>query len=157
MTLNVGGRDYRLLRSTLAACEGPLAVVARADIPPAADERGHPYIDGDPELFRYVVNYLRRRRAFVPAGFSRWAELRAEFDFFALPFPDDAVKEARRCEEVAKEEAERQEREAKRRAEEAEEAAERKRKRSRGPVTVTLTIVDYGGEERIQVDGSANW
>eukprot|EP00662_Eupelagonemidae_sp_cell21_P052225 gene52225-29569_t len=92
VALNVSGREFRVLRSTLMSLPGPLAVLAGGAFPTTADADDRPYVECDPDLFPYIINYLRRRRAFLPPDFSRWEELRVEFDFYSFELPPDAAE-----------------------------------------------------------------
>eukprot|EP00662_Eupelagonemidae_sp_cell21_P003291 gene3291-52924_t len=96
VSISVGGKD------TLASHGGMLKGIAEGSVPSTADASGRPILECDPDLFKYVANFLRRGKAFLPPEFALWDELRAEFDFLGLPFPQDAqnaqqgVQEAKR-------------------------------------------------------------
>ncbi|KPI89117.1 hypothetical protein ABL78_1761 [Leptomonas seymouri] len=60
IVLNVGGTNITTLQSTLCSSPSLLAEWAKDDFRQfPRDSQGHPFLDRDPNIFAYIVNYLR--------------------------------------------------------------------------------------------------
>nr|XP_054767897.1 BTB/POZ domain-containing protein kctd15-like [Lytechinus pictus] len=84
--LNVGGVVYATSRSTLVRYpDSMLGVIFTAAVPTPKDKQGNYMIDADGQMFRYILNYLRRGTLSLPKGFAEYRLLYEEAAFFQLP------------------------------------------------------------------------
>ncbi|XP_041479200.1 BTB/POZ domain-containing protein kctd15-like [Lytechinus variegatus] len=84
--LNVGGVVYTTSRSTLVRYpDSILGVIFTASVPTPKDNQGNYMIDADGQMFRYILNYLRRGTLSLPKGFAEYRLLYEEAAFFQLP------------------------------------------------------------------------
>ncbi|XP_043190432.1 BTB/POZ domain-containing protein KCTD16-like [Amphibalanus amphitrite] len=95
--LNIGGVCYTTALSTLTSCPGSLLAQLFTDgsDPPPQDCRGRYFIDRDGVLFRYVLDFLRTRKAVLPESFQEGNRLLAEAEFFQLPEFAEALRSTR--------------------------------------------------------------
>lgn len=94
MRLNVGGKLFTTLRSTLCSVPGSMLEAmfsGRFGSPALRDDTGAYFLDRDPSYFEFVLAYLRdpRNRPTAGAQHSRLGILR-EFEYFGL-LPDAGV------------------------------------------------------------------
>ncbi|XP_071487647.1 uncharacterized protein [Diadema antillarum] len=84
--LNVGGVLYRTCRSTLTRYPNSMlgAMFTSSMTPAARDEHGNYLIDGDGEIFRHILNFLRRGDLCLPEGFRFLDLLQKEADFYQI-------------------------------------------------------------------------
>ena len=68
MTLNVGGKEFQTLRSTIASNAVLADHVARAEANQEITIKGSVFVDRDPTHFGFILGYLRNR---VDAGWVR--------------------------------------------------------------------------------------
>ena len=67
LLLNVGGEIFVTSKATLCKYpESPLAKMVRGEVKQHFDKDGNLFIDHDPKLFGYVLNYLRSGATTVP-------------------------------------------------------------------------------------------
>lgn len=63
IVINVGGQLFTTLKSTLTSQESILSILEASEeegrIPFARDADGYPFIDTDPEQFKYILHFLR--------------------------------------------------------------------------------------------------
>jgi hypothetical protein len=70
ITINVGGRRFTTLRSTLTGQSSFFAGLLSGAWPEQACQiNGEPFVDANPDLFDHVLNYLRR--SFPPIFWTR--------------------------------------------------------------------------------------
>lgn len=96
VTLNVGGSLYTTTRGTLTRFPSSmLGSVFKYAAPVAItkDEHGRVFIDRDGELFRHILNYLRRGYLVLPEGFNELDMLSDEATFYELPKLVDLLHE----------------------------------------------------------------
>ena len=83
--LNIGGREYVTSKSTLQMDpEGMLATMISGRVPSAKINDAY-FIDRDPDLFCYVLEFLRTGHVELPNSEGSWRRLEREADFFMLP------------------------------------------------------------------------
>jgi hypothetical protein len=92
VNLNVGGRHFATIKSTLAkdpkSSLGTLVATAPVRGPGAIDSEGRIFIDRDPQLFEEVLAYLRDGPRWIPPSDLRTAQqLANEFKHFNLSCP----------------------------------------------------------------------
>ncbi|XP_072050110.1 BTB/POZ domain-containing protein KCTD21-like [Amphiura filiformis] len=84
--LNVGGVIYTTSRSTLTKYPNSmLGTMFSGRLPTTKDEYGNYWIDGNGDIFRYVLEFLRRGCLMVPDHFQDFEILEKEADFYQLP------------------------------------------------------------------------
>eukprot|EP00057_Strongylocentrotus_purpuratus_P027127 XP_011681601.1 PREDICTED: uncharacterized protein LOC576837 isoform X2 [Strongylocentrotus purpuratus] len=84
--LNVGGVVYMTSRSTLFRYpDSLLGILFTASVPTPKDGQGNYMIDGDGQMFRHVLNYLRRGALCLPNDFQEHRLLQQEAAFYQLP------------------------------------------------------------------------
>lgn len=96
VTLNVGGSLYTTTRGTLTRFPNSMLGAIFKYVGPVAitkDEHGRVFIDRDGELFRHVLNYLRRGYLVLPEGFNELDMLADEATFYELPKLVDLLHE----------------------------------------------------------------
>ena len=94
--LNVGGIIYTTTRSTLTRYPNSmLGSMFSGRMPTTKDEHDNYWIDGNGEIFRYVLDFLRRSRLLLPERFDEFDLLEMEADFYQIPEMTKAVKESR--------------------------------------------------------------
>ena len=87
VTLNVGGRRFECAETTLTlghSCSF-FARMLRGDIPQNRDPDGAIFIDRDPDLFHYVLNFLRNMQLVKGLGAATLNALKLEGEFLQLP------------------------------------------------------------------------
>lgn len=75
ITLNVGGKEFYTLRSTVAANSVLADHVARAERNHEIMRNGAVFIDRDPEYFHFILTYLRNRVEYQTLQFAEKASL----------------------------------------------------------------------------------
>ena len=85
VSLNVGGTQFSTNMQTLMKCpDSMLAMMCNTDVPVAKDSNGAYFIDRDPEMFRFILAYLRSgylRK--LPQNYNL-DDLAVEADYFGL-------------------------------------------------------------------------
>lgn len=104
--LSIGGeRLFTVARNTLTQFDGSmLAAMFSGRHQLATDSSGRVFLDRDPKYFTYVLNYLRnggKLPAYLPADEDEQQRVRAEFDYFMLPFTARTASLAQRVAEGA--------------------------------------------------------
>eukprot|EP00057_Strongylocentrotus_purpuratus_P005223 XP_003730472.1 PREDICTED: BTB/POZ domain-containing protein KCTD6-like [Strongylocentrotus purpuratus] len=103
VSLNVGGTIYTTSRATLTRFPDSMLGSMFSDrLPSIKDDKGNYLIDGDGSLFRYVLNFLRRKILVLPEDFKEFDMLAQEADYYQIKELIDAV--ARAKERVKKQE-----------------------------------------------------
>ncbi|KAJ8027835.1 BTB/POZ domain-containing protein KCTD21 [Holothuria leucospilota] len=96
VTLNVGGSLFTTTRATLTRFPSSMLGAIFKYVGPVAiskDEHGRVFIDRDGDLFRHVLNYLRRGYLVLPEDFSKLDMLADEAMFYELPKLVDLIHE----------------------------------------------------------------
>ena len=90
--LNVGGREYITSTSTLQKVgDSMLARMIQSSIP-SATQNGAYFIDRDPDLFAYILEYLRDGAVELPSSSEPLRRLEREASFFMLPGLESLVR-----------------------------------------------------------------
>ena len=98
ISLNVGGTRYTTSLSTLMRYpDSMLGRMFGGDFPTAKDKDGACFIDGDGQLFRFVLNFLRRNELSLPEDFKELDLLKKEADFYQIEPLIRALKLASSC------------------------------------------------------------
>ena len=85
ISLNVGGVRYTTSMSTLTRYpDSMLGRMFCGDLPSTKDKEGAYFIDGDGQLFRFVLNFLRRNDLCLPQDFKELDLLKKEADFYQI-------------------------------------------------------------------------
>jgi len=87
ITLNVGGKEFKTLISTIATCEKLVHIVmkARGNNDMSHDEGKTVFIDRDPEVFAYLVTYLRNRVEGISIHSTAIQKLHKNMKYVKLP------------------------------------------------------------------------
>jgi BTB/POZ domain len=94
ITLNVGGKEFYTLRSTVAANSVLADHVARAERNHEVMRNGAVFIDRDPEYFHYILTYLRNRVEYQTLKFSDKASLiKISKSYIELPSDSKILRE----------------------------------------------------------------
>ncbi|XP_016888221.1 BTB/POZ domain-containing protein KCTD12-like isoform X1 [Cynoglossus semilaevis] len=106
--LNVGGQVYVTRLETLTAVPSSLLWTkftqnSPGDLP--KDNQGRFFIDRDGFLFRYILDYLRDSKLYLPEFFKERKRLQKEADFFQLPGLSQSLASNGQEEEEEEEEA----------------------------------------------------
>ncbi len=92
VSLNIGGCVYTSSRFTLSRYPKSLFVSLFDDEKDwTKDKDGQYWIDGNGEMFRYVLDFLRRGSLVVPDDFKDFDLLEKEADFYKLPEMTKAI------------------------------------------------------------------
>eukprot|EP00929_Paragymnodinium_shiwhaense_P081521 TRINITY_DN42689_c0_g1_i1.p1 TRINITY_DN42689_c0_g1~~TRINITY_DN42689_c0_g1_i1.p1 ORF type:complete len:181 (+),score=28.52 TRINITY_DN42689_c0_g1_i1:49-591(+) len=88
MKLNVGGEVFEVAQATLKTSHDNFfsALLSRW----SPDSSNPHFIDRDPQLFRYILAWLRDRKVVLPIGVSKQAVLK-EAEYFSLPIDAEDV------------------------------------------------------------------
>lgn len=96
VNLNVGGVFYTTsIQTLLKYSESMLALMFSGDYKNTVDNNGRYFIDADGNMFKYVLNFLRRNKLFLPKEFkeSQLNHLLAEAEFYQIvPLIDKIVE-----------------------------------------------------------------
>eukprot|EP01126_Amoeba_proteus_P003905 TRINITY_DN11316_c0_g1_i8.p1 TRINITY_DN11316_c0_g1~~TRINITY_DN11316_c0_g1_i8.p1 ORF type:complete len:499 (-),score=83.56 TRINITY_DN11316_c0_g1_i8:502-1998(-) len=85
LKLNVGGKKFEVKKDLLMGEESMLSIMFSGRYPVTKDENGSVYIDRDPTLFPYVLNYLRdKENAIIDCGEDLEEALINEVDYYQL-------------------------------------------------------------------------
>jgi hypothetical protein len=87
--LNVGGTYFQTLVSTLTSKSGYFQSFAAAELDESengATKQTAIFIDRDPDLFKYILSYLRNEHYQFPV--NELANLRHEFEYYRIAYPD---------------------------------------------------------------------
>jgi BTB/POZ domain len=94
ITLNVGGKEFYTLRSTVAANSVLADHVARAERNHEILRNGAVFIDRDPEYFHYILTYLRNRVEYQTLQFADKASLiKISKTYIELPSDPKVLRE----------------------------------------------------------------
>jgi len=83
VTFRVGGVNFEVLRQTISAKPDTLLCKLMSD-PDRRDSQAHIYIEGDAQLFRYILSWYRYGCICLPSTLSM-AEMRRECAHYLLP------------------------------------------------------------------------
>ena len=101
VTLNVGGHVYTTLKSTLLRHRNStITRMVTGEIPSIKDEQGHIVIDGDGNIFRHVLNFLRTSELLLPDGFKELDLLAKEARVFQIHELTKTVASRRQNQEI---------------------------------------------------------
>ena len=81
--LDVGGTRYKVSRDTLMRCEGSMLANLVSGKWKEGNGEGEIFIDRDGGRFKYILDYLRSDRVYLPDLSDRSA-LQDEFDYFGI-------------------------------------------------------------------------
>jgi hypothetical protein len=82
---NVGGCQYTTSKTTIMSYpDSMLSLMVAGLMPSATDKKKRIFIDRDGPLFRHVLNFLRDKQLNLPDGFTEYAQLRQEADFYRI-------------------------------------------------------------------------
>jgi len=87
VTFNIGGQIYSTNRATIdnnVDCQSYLALILRNPTATCLDLHGHIFIDRDGTYFRYILNYLREKKLYLPENFTELKQLCAEAKFYQI-------------------------------------------------------------------------
>lgn len=86
VTLNVGGTKYTTsLRTLVNHPDSMLGRMFSADsLPSNTDEKGRIFIDANGEMFKYILDFLRRNELLLPDDFKQFDLLFAEARYFQI-------------------------------------------------------------------------
>lgn len=91
--LNVGGSKYVTSMRTLTAYPNSmLGSMFNGKIPSTRDQKGRYFIDANGEMFKYVLDFLRRNQLLLPKGFKEYDLLLAEAEFYQIQPLIDAIR-----------------------------------------------------------------
>ena len=97
VTLNVGGYIYTTSRSTLTNySDSMLGAMFSGRMETSKDKDGNYWIDANGQIFRYVLDYLRRHTLVLPSDFKDFDLLEAEVGFYQLQDLIGAIQSRRR-------------------------------------------------------------
>ena len=95
--VNVGGNIYTTTRSTLTRYPNfMLGAMFSGRMPTTKDEDGNYWIDGNGDMFRYVLDFLRRGCLTLPVNFQGHELLEKEADFYQIPELIEGIREKNR-------------------------------------------------------------
>ncbi|CAD2222260.1 hypothetical protein AGDE_01526 [Angomonas deanei] len=84
IALTVGGRLYMTTKQVLRPYgDTPLFSPMLAGREKPLDD-GSYFVDGDPDLFRYILNYMRYKKLLLPDNFAEWELLEEELQHYQL-------------------------------------------------------------------------
>lgn len=83
--LNVGGREYVTSKSTLQNISDSMLATLISTSLPSAMVNGAYFIDRDPDMFAYVLEYLRASSVELPCSAVILRQLEKEAEYFMLP------------------------------------------------------------------------
>jgi hypothetical protein len=87
VTFNIGGHIYSTTRSTInenVDCQSLLALIIRNQTATRLDTHGRYFIDRDGTYFRYILNYFRDKKLFLPENFTELKQLCSEAKFYQI-------------------------------------------------------------------------
>jgi len=87
INLNVGGIHYTTSLDTLVKySDSMLALMFSGNMKSAMDKDGRYFIDADGNMFKYILNFLRRNKLFLPKDFNECLlnHLLSEAEFFQI-------------------------------------------------------------------------
>lgn len=84
-TINVGGRLFSTLRSTLTKYEDSFLAKIISSPNPIRDGDGHIFIDSDPNNFAVILNYLRRGQAEMNES------VLSDLEYFGIDYVEDLL------------------------------------------------------------------
>ncbi len=87
VTFNIGGHIYSTTRSTInenVDCQSLLALIIRNQTKTPLDNHGYYFIDRDGTYFRYILNYLRDKKLFLPENFTELKQLCSEAKYYQI-------------------------------------------------------------------------
>lgn len=92
--LNVGGTRFETRRVTLCQRPSMLSVMFGGGVfaAPAPDAQGEFFFDRDPTHFRYLLNFLRTGKVFLPEARHKQLELLLEAEYFGIDAVTTAIK-----------------------------------------------------------------
>ncbi|KAF2872625.1 hypothetical protein BDV95DRAFT_391474 [Massariosphaeria phaeospora] len=102
ITLDVGGRKIRTIRATLTASSWFNSLLERWDDDGMRQADGSYFIDANPDVFQYILDFMRRESTF-PLLYSRetgfelplYNKIAAEADYFGLHDLRDWIREGK--------------------------------------------------------------
>ena len=93
--LNVGGKEYTTTLDTLTKFPGSmLGSMFSGNLPSNRDDKGRYFIDANGEMFKYILDYLRRNVLTLPYEFKDYKSLIAEVEFFQVQPMLDEIKKS---------------------------------------------------------------
>lgn len=95
LILDVGGTKFKTSRDTLCKYSNSMLAAMFARSQPS--EEGSYFIDRSPNHFATILEFLRTGKVTMPKDLEKTIELEAEFEYFGLPFPDDAYLHFPKC------------------------------------------------------------
>lgn len=97
VVLNIGGMRFETRRVTLCQRVSMFsAMFGGAFAAPSPDDNGEFFFDRDPTHFRYLLNFLRTGKVFLPPSREAQLELLLEAEYFGIDAVAAAIKRARR-------------------------------------------------------------
>eukprot|EP01102_Stenamoeba_stenopodia_P009482 TRINITY_DN2798_c0_g1_i1.p1 TRINITY_DN2798_c0_g1~~TRINITY_DN2798_c0_g1_i1.p1 ORF type:complete len:504 (-),score=100.74 TRINITY_DN2798_c0_g1_i1:1363-2874(-) len=91
VTLNVGGQIFTTTRATLCIHgDSMLNKMVSGTYSESTDAKGNIFIDRSPQHFDVILNFLRSGKILLPETLRDTIDLKDEFDYYNLPFPDEA-------------------------------------------------------------------
>lgn len=95
LKLNIGGKRFDVARSTFVnASESIFPRMFGGSLPPAnLDDNGRFYIDRNPDMFRYIIQWLREGACDLPESATDLRKLSREANFYCLTSLEEMVVE----------------------------------------------------------------
>ncbi|CAF0878443.1 unnamed protein product [Rotaria sordida] len=87
VTFNIGGHIYSTTYSTInenVDSQSLLALIISNRTTTSLDKNGHYFIDRDGTYFRYILNYFRDKKLFLPENFTELKQLCSEAKFYQI-------------------------------------------------------------------------
>jgi lipid II:glycine glycyltransferase (peptidoglycan interpeptide bridge formation enzyme) len=87
ITFNIGGHIHSTTRSTInenVDCQSLLALIITNQTPTQLDNNGHYFIDRDGSYFRYILNYFRDKKLYLPENFTELKQLCLEAKYYQI-------------------------------------------------------------------------
>jgi hypothetical protein len=87
VTFNIGGHIHSTTRSTInenVDCQSLLALIITNQTTTQLDNHGHYFIDRDGSYFRYILNYFRDKKLYLPENFTELKQLCLEAKYYQI-------------------------------------------------------------------------